>query len=132
MEKELSKQIMAARDLVRLVQYSSRDLIAIATLTSSLHVDGHRADLVILKAARAQAAFEGRKAINDMDIALAAELALPHRIKKGPFHQAEVTMEELAERIQDIQDKMVGQGEGEEDSGPTDEGEQTEQNEKKK
>jgi Mg-chelatase subunit ChlI len=131
-EKELSQQITKARDIVRLVQYTSRDLIAIATLTSSLQVDGHRADLVILKAARAQAAFEGRKKINDMDIALAAELALPHRIKKGPFHQAEVTMEQLSERIQDIQEQMVGEGEGEEETGPTDEGDQNQGAEKKK
>ncbi|MEN8242020.1 MAG: ATP-binding protein [Chloroflexota bacterium] len=131
-EIELSEKITAARDLVRQVGYTSRDLIAIATLTSSLHVDGHRADLVILKAARAQAALEGRTTINDLDIALAAELALPHRIKKGPFHQAEVTMEELSERIQDIQEKMAGQGEGEEESGPTEEGEETQGDQKKK
>ena len=66
-------------------------------------MDGHRADLVILKAARAQAAFDGRTAITDRDIALAAELALPHRIKRGPFQQAEMTMEELQERIEQLQ-----------------------------
>jgi Mg-chelatase subunit ChlI len=68
-----------------------------------LNVDGHRADLVILKAARAHAAFEGRTAITDRDIALAAELALPHRIKRGPFHQAEITPEQLQERIEQLQ-----------------------------
>ena len=66
-------------------------------------MDGHRADLVILKAARAQAAFEGRTAITDRDIALAAELALPHRLKRGPFQQAEMSMEELQERIEQLQ-----------------------------
>jgi Mg-chelatase subunit ChlI len=98
-EKNLAEQITAARQLVGEVGYSSRDLIAIASLTSSLNVDGHRADLVILKAARAQAAFDGRKKINDLDIALAAELALPHRIKRGPFNQAEVTVEQITNRI---------------------------------
>lgn len=116
-EKKLADQITKAKELVKAVTYSSRDLIAIATLTASLNVDGHRADLVILKAARAQAAFEGRTRINDMDIALAAELALPHRIRRGPFHQAEVTMEQLSERIQEIQDKLVGEGASEVESG---------------
>jgi Mg-chelatase subunit ChlI len=116
-EKELADQITNARSLVSKVEYTSRDLIAIASLTASLHVDGHRADLVILKAARAHAAFEGRKRINDIDIALAAELALPHRIKRGPFQQTEITMEQLAERIDDLQGQFEGETESEERSG---------------
>jgi len=114
-EEELSHKIELARKIVGNVTYSKRDLLSIAALTSSLNVDGHRADLVILKAARAQAAFDGRTTITDHDIALAAELALPHRIKRGPFYQAEVTAEQLQERIENL----VGQsseGEPEEDS----------------
>ena len=102
-ELEVSKQIELARVLVDEVAYTSRDLLSIAALTASLNVDGHRADLVILKAARAHAAYEGRTAITDRDIALAAELALPHRIKHGPFHQAEITPEQLQERIEQLQ-----------------------------
>jgi Mg-chelatase subunit ChlI len=101
-EEELSHQIERARELVGQVTHTSRDLLSIAALTSSLNVDGHRADLVILKAARAQAAFEGRTKINDHDIALAAELALPHRIKRTPFQQAEMTSEQLQERIEQL------------------------------
>jgi len=101
-EQELSDKIARARELVDQVKYTSRDLLSIAALTASLNVDGHRADLVILKAARAQAAFEGRKAITDRDIALAAELALPHRLKRTPFQQEEMGMEELQERIEQL------------------------------
>ncbi len=102
-EEKLSSLIEHARTLVDKVTYTRRDLLAIAALTASLNVDGHRADLVILKAGRAHAAFEGRTAITDRDIALAAELALPHRIKRGPFHQAEITPEQLQERIEQLQ-----------------------------
>jgi Mg-chelatase subunit ChlI len=101
-EHELSGEIERAREVVEAVSYSSRDLLSIAGLTSSLQVDGHRADLVILKAARAQAALEGRTALNDHDIALAAELALPHRLRRGPFQQAEVSLYNLEERIEQI------------------------------
>ena len=101
-EEELSHQIERGRELVGHVTHTSRDLLSIAALTASLNVDGHRADLVILKAARAQAAFEGRTQINDHDIALAAELALPHRIKRTPFQQAEMTTEQLQERIEQL------------------------------
>ncbi len=106
-EEELSKKIELARELVDQVTYTSRDLLSIAALTASLNVDGHRADLVILKAARAQAAFEGRTKINDHDIALAAELALPHRIKRTPFQQAEITSDQLQERIEQLAGQSV-------------------------
>ncbi|HSO27263.1 MAG TPA: ATP-binding protein [Anaerolineales bacterium] len=112
-EEELSHQIELARQIVDEVKYSSRNLIAIAALTSSLNVDGHRGDLVILKTARAHAAFENRKQITDRDIALAAELALPHRIKRGPFNQAEMTMEELQERIEQLEGQTQSTGEPE-------------------
>lgn len=102
-EQELSRQIEAGRHLLDRVTYTQRDLLSIAALTASLNVDGHRADLVILKTARAHAAFEGRTIINDRDIALAAELALPHRIKRGPFQQAEITMDDLQEKIEQLQ-----------------------------
>jgi Mg-chelatase subunit ChlI len=105
-EKELADRITKARELVKEVTYSSRDLITIASLTSQMAVDGHRADLVILKAARAHAAFEGRSAISQLDIAIAAELALPHRIKRGPFHQSEMTMEQLHESIENLQGEV--------------------------
>ncbi len=114
-EEELSQQIARARQLVDQVTYTTRDLLTIAALTSSLNVDGHRADLVILKTARAHAAFEGRTRITERDIALAAELALPHRIKRTPFQQAEITSEQLQERIE----QLTGQALSEQDEAST-------------
>ena len=112
-EQELSRQIELARNLIDQVEYTRRDLLSIAALSASLNVDGHRADLVILKTARAHAAFEGRKSITDRDIALAAELALPHRIKRGPFYQTEMSMEDLQERIEQLQGAATSTGEPE-------------------
>lgn len=108
-EDDLSERIMKARTIVDSVTYTNRDLLSIAALTSSLNVDGHRADLVILKTARAQAAFDGRTAINDMDIALAAELALPHRINRTPFDQAEMSSGQLQERIEELREQAAAE-----------------------
>jgi Mg-chelatase subunit ChlI len=99
-EQDLSGQIDAGRQFVDAVQYDRRDLFMIATLTAGLGVDGHRADLVILKAARAHAAFEGREQITERDILLAAELALPHRLKRGPLSDASLYEGELGERLE--------------------------------
>ena len=126
-EHELSRQIEGARLLLDLVSYTNRDLVAIASLTASLNVDGHRSDLVILKTARAHAAFENREQITERDIALAAELALPHRIRRGPFHQAEITMEDLQERIEQLQGATADQSETE----PAPKEEQTSEKKKK-
>ncbi|HEY59733.1 MAG TPA: AAA domain-containing protein [Anaerolineae bacterium] len=103
-EKELSNRIEKARKLVDQVTHSSRDLLAIAALTSSMNVEGHRADLVILKAARAQAAFNEHLKISDMDIALSAELAMLHRVRGGPLQVSEIGAEELKAHIE----KLVG------------------------
>jgi Mg-chelatase subunit ChlI len=105
-EEALSHKIESARGLLDSVTFTKRDLLSIAALTTSLNVDGHRSDLVILKAARAQAAFEGRTSINEHDIALAAELALPHRIKRGPFQQMEISVEDLQERISQLEGQV--------------------------
>jgi Mg-chelatase subunit ChlI len=112
-EEEISRQIEQARTLVDNVAYTQRDLLSIAALTASLNVEGHRSDLVILKTARAHAAFEGRTAISERDIALAAELALPHRIRQGPFQQTEITPDDLQERIEQLQGETQTEGEPE-------------------
>jgi len=114
-ERELSEKIARARDLVEKVQFSKLDLLSIAALSVDLHVDGHRADLVVLKTARANAAFEGRLSITAHDIALAAELTYPHRLRKGPFQESEITSEALEERIEQL---IGGDAEGQESDLP--------------
>ncbi len=109
-EAELSGQIEAGRHIVDEVRYSRRDLFMIANLTAGLGVDGHRADLVILKAARAHAAFEGRFQITERDILLAAELALPHRLKRGPFSETTLYEGQLEDRLEQIAEDFNDQG----------------------
>ncbi len=94
-ETDLAERIMAARQRYDLVKYTDKDMYTIAALTTSFKVDGHRADIVILRTARAQAAYDGRLQINDRDILLAAELALPHRMKKQPFQESVLNPDQL-------------------------------------
>lgn len=98
-EQELSARIEAASANVNQVEYTRRHLHTIATLTGELKIDGHRADLVILKAARANAAFENRAYITNEDILIAAELALPHRIRRGPFSEARLDPDALGDLV---------------------------------
>ena len=99
-EGTLSQRIAGAQALLTEVSYAAEDLYVIAELTSEMEVDGHRADIVILKAAIAHAAFEGRCKICETDILLAAELALPHRLRRKPFEETQSKMERLQQRLE--------------------------------
>ncbi|MER2598062.1 MAG: ATP-binding protein [Caldilineales bacterium] len=108
-EQTLGERIEQARARLPLVSYTDRDLYAIAALTGDFKVDGHRADIVILKAARAHAAYEGRLAINDRDMLLAAELALPHRMKRQPFQEAVLDQAQLEDKLRKAQDRATAE-----------------------
>jgi Mg-chelatase subunit ChlI len=99
-EEMLTERIAAARALLPRVTYEERDLYGIAQLTAEMEVDGHRADIVILKTALAHAAFDGRDKICETDILLAAELALPHRLRRKPFEDPQAKMEQLEQRLE--------------------------------
>jgi len=122
-ERAMCDRILQARQRYPLVKYTEKDMYTIAALTASFKVDGHRADIVILKTARAQAAYDGRLQISDKDILLAAELALPHRMKKQPFQDSVLNPDQLqsnmrqarAEAEQSVTDEdqqQEGEGKG--------------------
>ncbi len=120
-EEQLSLDIARARRLLRMVTYESCDMYAIAELTTSFEVDGHRADIVILKTALAHAALRLARngahpetaAITELDILAAAELALPHRLKRMPFQDTENRLNELSNRLEEVRreaEESKGQG----------------------
>ena len=108
-EEALSRRIAEARGRLAEVTYTEQDLFTIAALTGEFEVDGHRADITILKAAQAHAAFEGRTHITERDILLAAELALPHRLKRQPFQDPSTQIAQLEQRLHQIEERLAHQ-----------------------
>ena len=108
-EEQLSGEIARARELLPEVRYDPSDLLVIAELMANLSVDGHRPDIVILKTALAHAAFAGRRRINETDILAAAELALPHRLKRQPFQEAELEFQDLKEKLTQVRTEVAHQ-----------------------
>lgn len=106
-EQALSSAIEQAQQLLPSVTYREQDLFTIAQLTAEFEVDGHRADIVILKTALAHAAFEGRTVITDADIFLAAELALPHRLHKKPLQGSDLQLDKLEQRLEASQSRAA-------------------------
>lgn len=117
-DEELAEKIEKARAILPEVSYTRGDLATIAHLVSGLGVDGHRADLVILKTAVAHAAWECRRNITDKDIMLSAQLALPHRLKRRPFDDVHTSIEELQQRVSDARERAE-EDVGEEDQETT-------------
>ncbi len=108
-EQELSAQIIQARQQLPQVTYTRRDLYTVAELMAEMQVDGHRADIVILKTALAHAAFNQRQRITQEDILTAAELALPHRLKRQPFQDTTVQFQELSDRLEKVREESADQ-----------------------
>ncbi|MEO6856298.1 MAG: AAA family ATPase [Rhodoferax sp.] len=75
----LSATVAAARAALPQLAWSDEVLQHAAQLALAAGVDGMRADLVMLRAARAFAALEGRGAVTTQDLDAVAEFALAHR-----------------------------------------------------
>ncbi|MFC1642312.1 ATP-binding protein [Myxococcota bacterium] len=83
--QELTADIMRASELLPHVEAGDEVLRAIAERSLTTGVDGHRSDIIMLKAARTLAAYYGRSGVIGSDIEEAAELALAHRVRRRPF-----------------------------------------------
>lgn len=94
-EHQLSEAILLARCLLPSVAYSDEVLELIARMSIALEVDGHRADIMLLKASLALAAYEGQRAVTPEHVYEAAELVLPHRLRRLPFDTAYFSAEQI-------------------------------------
>lgn len=82
---ELGRRIAEARRLVGHVVLADEELDRIAAVCAAFDVDGMRADLVVARTAVTHAAWRGAATVEQQDIRVAAELALPHRRRRDPF-----------------------------------------------
>lgn len=98
-DAELAGRIAAARAMVDDVVLPDNELRRIAALCAAFDVDGMRADLVVARTAAAHAAWRGALVIEEQDIRVAAELALPHRRRRDPFDDHGIERDQLDEAL---------------------------------
>jgi magnesium chelatase subunit D len=84
-QEALRRRITRARKNLQQVEVPRALLRQIAELCLRLNIDGHRGELTIARAARALAAFDGRKRVTEEDVRRVATLALRHRLRRDPF-----------------------------------------------
>jgi magnesium chelatase subunit I len=87
-QRALSAALVAARAALPQVSWPDAVLHHAAACAIAAGVDGMRADLVMLRAARALAALQGRSEVTVADVDAVAELALAHRRSEGSAARA--------------------------------------------
>ena len=90
MQQTLRERIKNAEELLDNVTYSKEILEKIARICIALDVDGHRADITMLKTAMTLAAYHDRVEVTQKDVLEAAKLVLPHRMRRNPFEEVEL------------------------------------------
>ena len=98
-DAELARRIADARELVDDVVLPDNELRRIAALCAAFDVDGMRADLVVARTAAAHAAWRGALSVEEQDIRVAAELALPHRQRRDPFDDPGLDRDQLDDAL---------------------------------
>ena len=85
--ERLAEKIAKARALLPEVEVSDAMIRLSSVYTIKANVAGHRADIYLMEAARAEAALAGRKYVLPKDLEKAAEFVLPHRMRELPPEQ---------------------------------------------
>ncbi len=96
----LGEKIEGVMDIYPQVSISRELLYEIAKYCLEVEVDGHRGDIIILKTAKTLAVYNGRTHVIKEDIETAAELALPHRIRRQPLQDVVVDVEQVRRQKQ--------------------------------
>jgi magnesium chelatase subunit D len=99
-EQELRDQIVRAQELLPRVAVSDAMLRMIAQICIDMAVDGHRADITMMKTAATIAAYRGRTDVDEEDVRQAATLVLSHRMRRRPFTEQQMDNQKMEQSIQ--------------------------------
>jgi len=85
LERELCERIVYARKIIKEVEIDDDLLRMIAEKLVEMRIKTCRAEITIVRTAKALAALDGRRKVSEEDVEKAMKLALPHRIHLEPF-----------------------------------------------
>ncbi|KKG12245.1 magnesium chelatase [Methanosarcina sp. 2.H.T.1A.6] len=105
-ETELCGQILLAQKLLSDVWISDDMLELISQICIDMGVDGHRADLTMMKTSITLAAFYGRTEVTEEDVREAAGLTLSHRMRRKPFDNQPDKQDKLDDSIEKHKEKQ--------------------------
>lgn len=104
-DEKIWNKIKIARELISNVKVSEEIMKLASEISLKANCSGHRAEIVMVEAAKAIAALNGRKNITIEDIKEASELALPHRMRDVPPNVSETEEEQEENNEEDTQEE---------------------------
>ena len=101
-EEELKNRIENSKKILKNIKCSDEIYELAAKISIALNVDGHRADIAVVKTAITIAAFENREEVIKEDMLRAAVLALPHRMRKTPFEDGILDKDQIEKLVNSL------------------------------
>ena len=101
-EEELKNRIENSKKILENIKCSDEIYELAAKISIVLNVDGHRADIAVVKTAITIAAFENREEVIKEDMLRAAVLALPHRMRKTPFEDGILDKDQIEKLVNSL------------------------------
>ena len=100
--KALKERILKARSILSESTADEKTMALASHVALYFEMEGHRADITMVRAARVNAALNGKKKAGKEDIATVAPLVLSHRIKRKPFEESTFDIGELVVCLQEF------------------------------
>jgi len=104
---KIKQRIEVARSRLPEVQIPVSMLATVAGAMAELELDGQRADIVTLKAAKALAAYQGENSVNLEGLQVVAPLSVGHRTRQGGYRNAPEE-QEIKQALKDAYSRFGG------------------------
>lgn len=101
-EEKLKNRIENSKKILKNIKCSDEIYELAAKISIVLNVDGHRADIAVVKTAITIAAFENREEVIKEDMLRAAVSALPHRMRKTPFEDGILDKDQIEKLVNSL------------------------------
>jgi Mg-chelatase subunit ChlI/Mg-chelatase subunit ChlD len=102
-QEELKNKILRARKILKEVEIPLSIYEFVSRIVSELEISSQRADITFIRCARAHAALNGRKKVDEEDLNVALDLVFEHRIQSLHF---ELTPKEVKAKIAEVYGKI--------------------------
>ncbi|MCL2148615.1 MAG: ATP-binding protein [Methanomassiliicoccaceae archaeon] len=100
--RRIRDSVLEARGILSRTSPDKETIALASHVALYFEMEGHRADITMVRAARAHAALDGREGADKEDIAAVAPMVLTHRIKRKPFEDSKFDIGELRICLQDF------------------------------